>query len=650
MAERTVGLDVLVSVQGARTLGDLADRLRRVEDAARGTIGTSGGQGLSGGTGLAGLAGKAGVVGVALAGLTMGMTEVAGGFVSVSSSAAALDAQLINAHTAFGQYYSEMDRWAQENAGAMGMTRTEAMGLTASSAMMFRQMRLGERRTIAATQQLARMSGALSFASGGAVSAADASDMLQSAFRGEYDSLQRLIPNISDARVQSVALQIAHKQGKKAADAQTRALAVLGIVQRDGASYLDQYGRSQDSALVKTNKAKAAMREQWQELQMQLLPAFVEVWGVVQTNVVPALQDMLETIGSPQGQQAISNMVQGFTDISTSTHNAAVGFVELAQSAASSVAAAVSQIPGIDQIRQALVGMGEAAAWAFQYTAPGSVMKAYKYVEQTGAAAQAGGGGTPTFFSSPDTSRAPSKGYVPAAPKFTMPKVGGIDWDSTTLPGSGSGGSSQPREDKDMARLTSRVSRVLDQVESRYQRHRDRLDDLRQSYADLKTSITEVFRGASVAERGGQYSDIMASYRSSRSSASAMLAALRKLKRAGLSNGLLQQLAAAGPAALQQATSILGSGRGGIAALNAQARDLTTLSRQAGGFAADAQYGRAITIATRETSALRREMRYLRGTVARLEKALAKGVDITPSQARRREKRIRRRARAAGQN
>jgi hypothetical protein len=100
----------------------------------------------------------------------------------------------------------------------------------------------------------------------------DVLERIQAAFRGEYDSLQLLIPNINAARVEQEALA---ETGKKSADQLTaaeKATATLAIVQKDGAAAANDFAETSDGLANSTKIAAAEFEDLKTRIGQDLLP------------------------------------------------------------------------------------------------------------------------------------------------------------------------------------------------------------------------------------------------------------------------------------------------------------------------------------------------------------------------------------------
>lgn len=142
----------------------------------------------------------------------------------------------------FGAQAGSMNKWANNAATSFGLTKQQALESAASFGDMFRQ--IGFTGQAAAKNSKSVVQLATDLGSFNNLDTGEVLDMLSGAFRGEYDSLQRVIPNISAARVQQQAMAMTGKKNASALTAQEKAAATLAIVQHDGARAAGDFART----------------------------------------------------------------------------------------------------------------------------------------------------------------------------------------------------------------------------------------------------------------------------------------------------------------------------------------------------------------------------------------------------------------------
>lgn len=216
-----------------------------------GAAGAAGGTAFVGGfnkTGVTGvktsLAGvKAGIVGI-VASATLG--SAVSGFQELTGAASDLNETVNKSKVIFGDGFAAIDVWATGAAETMGLSRQAALESASSFANMFQQLGFAGDAAASMSQQVVQMSADMG--SFNNLPTADVADRISAAFRGEYDSLQLLIPNINAARVEQEALAMTGKESAKQLTAQEKAAAVLSIVQKDAANQMGDYAATAEQA------------------------------------------------------------------------------------------------------------------------------------------------------------------------------------------------------------------------------------------------------------------------------------------------------------------------------------------------------------------------------------------------------------------
>lgn len=189
---------------------------------------------------------KAGLVGL-VAGVSF--KSIVSGFQEVTGAASSLNESTNKAKVIFGDAFAAVDTFASGAAQSVGMSKAAAMEATASFGNMFTQLGFTSQASADMSQSVVQMSADLG--SFNNLPTADVADKISAAFRGEYDSLQALIPNINAARVEQEAMAMTGKTNAAELTAQEKAMAVLAIVQKDGAAAMGDFARTSEDAANK---------------------------------------------------------------------------------------------------------------------------------------------------------------------------------------------------------------------------------------------------------------------------------------------------------------------------------------------------------------------------------------------------------------
>lgn len=247
----------------------------------------------------AGLASNAGVnMGRRMVAGLAGVFAVAkiGSFLTDSISGASDLNETISAGRAiYGDAARGIEDWASRAATSVGLSKGAALGFTTGLGDMFTQ--LGFTSDAAAKMSTNTVQMAADLGSFKNLDTADVLDRINGALRGEYDSLQKVIPNINGARVEQEALAATGKAAASELTAQEKAAAVLAIVQKDGAVAMGDFARTQESAANQTKIAAAQTEDLQAQLGAHLLPAYQGVLSFINGSVIPMFSELVTWMG-----------------------------------------------------------------------------------------------------------------------------------------------------------------------------------------------------------------------------------------------------------------------------------------------------------------------------------------------------------------
>lgn len=208
----------------------------------------------------------------------------------------------------FGTQATAVRTWSQDAAKNMGLSSAAALDAAANFGNMFQQ--LGYTSKAAADMSTKTVQMAADLGSFNNLPTADVADRIGAAFRGEYDSLQLLIPNISAARVEQQAMSDTGKTNAASLTAQEKAAAVLAIVHKDGATAMGDFARTADGYANSTKTATARIEEQQAALGQKLMPVWQGALSVFSNVVMPVLSGVADVLGVVAGAiQAIPGPV-----------------------------------------------------------------------------------------------------------------------------------------------------------------------------------------------------------------------------------------------------------------------------------------------------------------------------------------------------
>lgn len=288
----------------------------------------------------------------------------------------------------FGAQAGAMETWSQGAAKAFGLSQAEALNAATSFGDMFSQIGFGGKQAADMSKAVVGLSADLG--SFNNLPTADVNDRISAAFRGEYDSLQALIPNINAARVETEAMAATGKKSAKELTAQEKASAVLAIVQKDGAKAAGDFARTQDGAANKTKIAQAQAADLAASLGQRLLPAYAGALGMA--------SQFLDFLGQNQG--AVAGVVAGIgalaaillvASAATTIYNGAMAVARIASVAYTAVqwllnAALTANPIGLIVVGIGLLIAGLVLAWKHSETFRAVVTGAFQAVAAVASA------------------------------------------------------------------------------------------------------------------------------------------------------------------------------------------------------------------------------------------------------------------------
>lgn len=248
-------------------------------------------------------------------------TAVAGAFVAVKTlsylkqaeqDASDLNETVSKAQNIFPKTQAALNKFAATSATALGLSRQQAIEGAASFGNFFNQIGIGEKQSLKMSTALIQLSADL-----GSFSNADPSEVMASflsATRGEYDSLQKFIPTINAATVQTEALRLSHKKSAKDLTDADKALALYKISLRDAGKATGDFARTAGGQANATRTLKANLADIRTEIGTALMPVVVTIVNALNSQFVPAIKSLWATHG-PQVVKFFQNVTLAMEDL-----------------------------------------------------------------------------------------------------------------------------------------------------------------------------------------------------------------------------------------------------------------------------------------------------------------------------------------------
>jgi hypothetical protein len=202
----------------------------------------------------------------------------------------------------FGASALVISGWAEGAAQKIGLSQQAAFDAAGTFGNMFAQLGIGTDQAASLSMQMVNL--AADFAS---FHNADISDVIaaqSSAFRGEYDALQRFLPTITAATVEQRALQMTGKKTTSTLTAQEKALAVNKLMFEGAGDAVGDFARTSDGLANQQRIVNAEWANTKTELGRGLLPIMTDLAGFLNDQIIPAFQTLFTSGGEATGWAA----------------------------------------------------------------------------------------------------------------------------------------------------------------------------------------------------------------------------------------------------------------------------------------------------------------------------------------------------------
>lgn len=265
---------------------------------------------------------------------------IGAGLKAVIGQASDLNETVSKTRTIFGESSKSIEAWGNGAAQALGLSKNEALNAASTFGNMFDQLGIGS--DIAAKMSTEMVGLAADFASFHNADTVEVTEAMTSAFRGEYDALQKYVPTINAAAVEQEALAMTHKSTTKELTDQDKALAVNSLMMKNAGDAAGDFSRTSDSLANKQRILSAEFKDVQAELGSKLMPIATEVVGVF-----TKLLDAFSALPGP-----LQNVVLG-------AGAAAGGFVLIGKAVGGLTAAKDALVPAFEKIRSVIVQTGD---------------------------------------------------------------------------------------------------------------------------------------------------------------------------------------------------------------------------------------------------------------------------------------------------
>jgi hypothetical protein len=290
------------------------------------------------------------------AGLTVGVTLPLAAIGAASVKAASDLSETVNkVNVVFGESAQEIMTWGKTAATSLGMSQQQALEAAGTFGNLFTSMKMGQGVSAEMSRGLVDLSADL--ASFNNLDPAMVLEKLRSGIVGETEPLRTLGVNITEAAVQTKALEMGLASAGEELTTQQKVLARYAIIMEQTANAQGDFGRTSDGLANQTRILKAQFSDAAAMLGQNLLPMALQV--------VQALNGMLTAFNSmPQPMQGavigIGLFLAALGPIVGTVGTVMQAVVQIKALGAAATALGVS-VPALGAFATGLKGIGAAA-------------------------------------------------------------------------------------------------------------------------------------------------------------------------------------------------------------------------------------------------------------------------------------------------
>lgn len=228
-------------------------------------------------------------VGGLLAGL--GIAEA---FRKTIGGASDLNETLSKTQQVFKGSSAEIIAWSKTAATSMGLSQRAALDGASSFQNLFSQIGLTGKVASGMSTNLVKL--ASDFASFHNAKPEEVMDALLSATRGEYDALQRFVPTVTAATIQTRALADSHKTAAATLTAAEKATALYELVVEGAGAATGDFARTSTGAANQQRILQAKFEDSAAAVGKSLLPAYQTLLTVLTGQLLPGIVSIIERI------------------------------------------------------------------------------------------------------------------------------------------------------------------------------------------------------------------------------------------------------------------------------------------------------------------------------------------------------------------
>jgi hypothetical protein len=191
------------------------------------------------------------------------------------NAASDMNEELSKSEAVFDASAQAVTEWSKTTTKAFGISRVEALRASAEMGNMLRAFSIGSDEASTMSMRLVELAG--DFASFNNASIEDTLYAIGAALRGENEPIKKYIGNISQATIQSKALELGLYSGKGAIDENAKALAVYNIILDSSERQIGDAAKTSKNLAGQKRILTAQIKDLQAEIGQKLLPTFTEL-------------------------------------------------------------------------------------------------------------------------------------------------------------------------------------------------------------------------------------------------------------------------------------------------------------------------------------------------------------------------------------
>ena len=211
---------------------------------------------------------------------------------TLTAAASDLQETQSKSNAVFGASAQAITSWSKNSATAFGMSRQAALESASSIGNMFKQLGAGETTAAKTSKQMVELSADLASFHNVAGGATEVLNAMQSAFRGQYEPIQRYIPTINAAAVEQQALAMTGKQATSELTRLEKAAAAQAIIMRDAGDAVGDFAKTSGGLANQQRILEANFKDLKAAIGEGLLPVAAKVVTEM-NNWVGANKDLI---------------------------------------------------------------------------------------------------------------------------------------------------------------------------------------------------------------------------------------------------------------------------------------------------------------------------------------------------------------------